>query len=427
MILPLMLAASKVPGIFSEKITRTVKSRRGIKDRWLKKASAIDKNIPTIWIHVSSVGEYLQIRPILDILEVESEKPIQVALTFFSPSGYEYYINSDKAVKNRLIRFTDYLPFDTIRNVRFCQEILNPALMIYVKYDLWPNLVVETSKKNIPQLLLSADLASSEKYLSGFKRFYYGRLYSMMTAIASVSSGDSGQFSYKDSAGPGIVRTGDIRFDQVVSRIENSKISLPQNLLLSNRKFLVAGSTWPEDEELVIDAYKRILSDFDGTGLIIAPHEIDEKRLSEVEKTLSRHGIGHIRLSSLGAESEVDDRVILADGLGYLAELYRVGTIAYVGGSWTTGVHNIMEPAVWGMPVFFGPRIENAWEASELIRIGAASVVKDAGNLADRIRLMLNDPVRLQQAGNAAESFIRENTGASAKCVNLIIELLSKA
>ena len=268
--LPLALSASKVIALFNKKVARTLKARRGIRERWHLMAAGLDRTIPLIWIHVSSVGEYLQIRPVLDILEETSENSYQVALTFYSPSGYEYYNNSERTGKNRLITFVEYLPFDTIRNVRFCQELLRPDLIVYVKYDLWPNLVVESTRKKIPQLILSANLDSRKNYLSGIKRIYYKKLYSMMTAIASISETDAELFRKHLADKVKIISTGDVRFDQVVSRIENSKLTPGKFFTSSENRFLIAGSTWSEDEQLVIPAYKKLSSVFDDIRLIIA-------------------------------------------------------------------------------------------------------------------------------------------------------------
>ncbi|MBN2072214.1 MAG: hypothetical protein JW814_12230 [Candidatus Krumholzibacteriota bacterium] len=418
--LPLALALSRPVALFNNKTARTIEARKGIKKRWLEKSAKVDRKRPLIWIHVSSVGEFLQIRPILDILESGPEPACQVALTFYSPSGYEYYNKSDRAAKNRSIIFTDYLPFDTLGNAMFCLDLLRPDLVIYVKYDLWPNLVAESSRRKIPQLLLSVDFASREKNLSGIRGMLYRGLFSMMKAITSVSSTDAVLLKARLGSDVKIVTTGDIRFDQVVSRIENSKVSLPEFLTVPRSRYIIAGSTWPKDEELVISAFSRLLDEFDDIRLIIAPHETDETRLKEVEETLERQAVSHQRLSGSIPDAEPLARAIIVDGLGFLAELYGAGVIAYVGGSWTTGVHNILEPAVWGLPVFFGPRIGNAWEAGRLIELGAAFIVTDTDDLSSRIASMLREPDRMEEAGKRAETYIRNNTGASSRCSELI-------
>ncbi|MBN2185557.1 MAG: hypothetical protein JW746_09530 [Candidatus Krumholzibacteriota bacterium] len=424
--LPLVLAVSKICAFFSKKISRTVKARKGIRERWGAAAAEIDRKIPLIWIHVSSVGEYLQVKPVLDILEETSERSCQVALTFYSPSGYEYFSNFEKKDKHRLITFVEYLPFDTIRNVRSCLELLRPDLIVYVRYDLWPNLVAGSARRKIPQLILSASLGSEGRDLPGIKRYYYKKLYSLMTAIASVSEDDAESFRRQLSDDVKIIATGDIRFDQVVTRLENSKISPGRIFHSMENRFLIAGSTWPGDERLVIPAFKKLLSDFSDIRLIIAPHEIDRRRLKEIEDTLDKYSVRHKRLSTISDDMETDADVIIADGLGYLAELYGAGTLAYVGGGWTTGVHNIMEPAVWGIPVFFGPRCNNAWEAARLIELGAASTVKDAADLVDRAGFFLGDPDAIREAGRKAESFIKNNTGASKACAMLIMESIRR-
>ncbi len=424
--LPVALAASKVLALFDRKISRTIKARKGIIKRWHLAAEAIDRETPLIWVHVSSVGEYLQIKPVLDILGETGDDSFQVALTFYSPSGYEFFEKHDGAEKGRLIRFVEYLPFDSIDNVRSCLDILRPGLIVFVRYDLWPNLVSESAKKKIPQITVSASVGSGRKRFYGIKRRFYMRLYSMMTAIASVTEAEADSLKIRLGDRMKIVATGDIRFDQVVSRIEDPRVPAERFHHFGGRRVLVAGSTWPKDEKIVIHAFKRLLTVFSDIILIIAPHETDEARLKEVEDILERESITCKRLSEIWEGKPADTDAVIADGLGYLAELYGAGTVAYVGGGWTTGVHNIMEPSVWGVPVFFGPRCDNAWESEQLIGLGSAWTVKDAADLAGRIEVLLSDADAAEKAGARAASFIRDNTGASKRCARLIKETIRR-
>ncbi len=424
LLLPVASAAFRIAAHFDAKIARTLNARKGLKERWLSKSAELDKSRPVVWFHVSSVGEFLQARPVMDILSKKIGPSLQIALTFYSPSGFEYYENSDRMGKTPSIRFVDYLPFDTLSNARFCLGCLNPDLVVYVKYDLWPNLVAESSKRNIRQLLLSGTLVDRKRHMSGITGNFYKNLYSMISVIASVSDMDSGLFKQYLHPGVRVVTTGDIRFDQVCIRIDNATVSIPEEILSCEKRFIIAGSSWPKDEALIIKGFRKLLGRFDDTGLIIAPHEPEPVRIEEIEQSLEKEGLSSVRLSLLESSRGIDTDVIIADGLGYLAELYKAGTIAYVGGSWTTGVHNVMEPAVCGLPVFFGPKIGNAWEAERLIELGAAEIVRNADEFAARAGRLLADQDLLERTGRSASSFIRNHTGASMVCTGLIEELL---
>jgi 3-deoxy-D-manno-octulosonic-acid transferase len=182
---------------------------------------------------------------------------------------------------------------------------------------------------------------------------------------------------------------------------------------------IIAGSTWPRDEAVVIPGFAGILAERPGTALIIAPHEPTSRRIEEIEDALTSTGLRSERLSNLSSwDSQIP--VVVADGIGYLAELYRAGDIAYVGGSWTTGVHNVMEPAVLGLPVFFGPRIDNSWDAGMLVRLGAGLVVNNPGEFAGEAVKLLADRKMLESLGREGAGFIRESCGAASRCMKLI-------
>jgi 3-deoxy-D-manno-octulosonic-acid transferase len=250
-------------------------------------------------------------------------------------------------------------------------------------------------------------------------RRFYGSLYSTLDAIAAISDEDAQRFSSRLAGGTEIVTAGDTRFDQVCHRVDTSEVEIPRAVMDDPRPLIIAGSTWPRDEEIVIPGFALLRAAEPGAAMIIAPHEPVPERLADIERSLDAEGLGHVRLSSIG-EWDADTPVVLADGVGYLAELYRAGDMAYVGGSWTTGVHNVMEPAVLGLPVFFGPRIDNSWEAGMLVRLGSAMVVESPEEFSDGTASLLRDRARLDSLGASAAEFIRESRGAASRCVELI-------
>lgn len=418
-LLPAASVWARISARFNQKIAEGIEGRKDLRERWIKNVGTLDPGKKTIWFHVSSVGEFLQARPVMDLLAERHGDSVQIALTFFSPSGMNYFDMHDRSAKNPALLFVDYLPLDTVSNVHFCLDTLKPDMIVYVKFDLWPNLILEAGRSGIPQLLISGTLSPSSKRLSGPAKRFYGSLYSTLAAIAAISDEDAERFSRYLGSDTEIVTAGDTRFDQVCQRIDTSTVKISDAVLDDGRDLVIAGSSWPKDEAIVIPGFARILADRPGTAMIIAPHEPTDERLAVIERSLEANGLRSIRLSALTAW-DIDTPVIVADGVGYLAELYRAGDIAYVGGSWTTGVHNVMEPAVLGLPVFFGPKIDNSWEAGMLVRLGAGSIVLTPEDFGRETCTLLGDRALLESLGEKASGFIRGSCGAAPRCLDLI-------
>ena len=450
LMLPVARAAARVASFYNEKIAEGLEGRKGIAERWRRKAAALNREKRLIWFHVSSVGEFEQAKPVMNLLAERLGEDTQIALTFYSPSGMNYYEKFDRSRRIDAVRFVEYLPVDTRANAKFCMDTLRPDAIIYVKFDLWPNLILEASRRGIPQMLVSGTLSPGSRRLSRLARGFYADVYSRLDAIAAISDEDADRFrrglkavrrakqqEHEDDGAehtpggepgiPKIITAGDTRFDQVCSRIDSSRVKLPGALTRSSRRFLIGGSTWPKDEEVVIPGFARLMGRFPDAGLIVAPHEPTPQRLEEIDAQLRRDGIAYTLLSEIGDEGSIETPAIVADGIGYLAELYRSGYLAYVGGSFTTGVHNVMEPAVLGLPVFFGPRIDNSYEAGKLVELGAGKIVRDAGEFAAEAAALLADENIRRERGGTGAGFIRNHCGAAIHCVDLIEQRLRKS
>ena len=248
-----------------------------------------------------------------------------------------------------------------------------------------------------------------------------------MDANAPLSAEDAARFRTLSRGAVEIVEAGDTRFDQVCRRIDASDAKLPPGAIAAaGRTWIVAGSTWPRDEEIVIPGFAALKRAHPDAGLIIVPHEPTRERLDAIRETLGKAGLPFRMLSSLKDEAGLVEPVVVADGVGYLAELYRAGALAYVGGSFTTGVHNVMEPAVLKLPVFFGPRIDNSFEARELVRLEAAAILSTADDFARECNALLSDRKQLEEKGASAAQFIRNHCGAALRCVHLIEKYLDR-
>jgi len=423
-LLPAAALAARAAAAWNGKIAEGLAGRRGLRERWLAGASRLERRSPLAWFHVSSVGEFEQAKPVMSLL---AERPggIEIALTFFSPSGMSYYERFDRSKRIEAISFVEYLPVDTPGNARFCLDALRPDLLVYVKFDIWPNLVLEAAKRGVPQALVAGTLSPGSLRLSRIARGFYGGLYSRLGAIAAISEEDAERFRRGVRGGVDITVAGDTRFDQVCRRIDASTAKLPGAVAAAGRAWIIAGSTWPKDEALVVSGFRALRKERRGTGLILVPHEPSVERLAEIRRTLASAGLPFRPLSSLGDDPPGEDEVVVADGVGYLAELYRAGRIAYVGGSFTTGVHNVMEPAVLSLPVLFGPRIDNSYEARRLVDLGAAKIVRTGADFAREALALLADPDLLARTGETGSRFIRKHCGAAPRCVDLLETLLA--
>jgi 3-deoxy-D-manno-octulosonic-acid transferase len=425
-LLPAAALAARAAAPFNAKIAEGLAGRRGFEGRWREKAAALERRGRLIWFHVSSVGEFEQAKPVIDLLARKMGTSLDIALTFFSPSGMSYFERFDRSRKIDAIRFVEYLPVDTPRNMRICLDALAPDMIVYVKFDIWPNLVVEAARRGIPQVLVSGTLSPGSGRLSPPVRGYYGDLYSMLAAIAAISAEDAGRFRSLTGETVEIVEAGDTRFDQVCRRIDTSSVTLPGCIAAAGRTWIIAGSTWPRDERVVIPGFAALGPAHPEAGLIVVPHEPTRGRLAEIRGALDRACLPFRLLSVLKDEPTLAEPVVVADGVGYLAELYRTGAMAYVGGSFTTGVHNVMEPAVLSLPVFFGPKIGNSFEARELVRVGAGTIVRTADDFARECGALLSDGERLVKKGETAARFIRNHCGAALRCVDLIEKHLER-
>lgn len=422
LLMPVANGAARVLAPFNEKIREGLDGRKGLKERWAEKASSLDRGKRLVWFHVSSVGEFEQAKPVMSLLAERGGDTVEIALTFYSPSGMNYYERFDRSKRIGAVRFIDYLPVDTPGNMRFCLDTLEPSGIVYVKFDLWPNLIAEAARRNVPQVLVSGTLSPGSKRLTGVARGFYAEVYSKLAAIAAISDEDGERFrhGFDEGTGPEIITAGDTRFDQVCRRIDTSTVTLPDVLLRDTRRFIIGGSTWPKDEDVVIPAFSRLLADHSDIGLVLAPHEPTPARLAEIDAALDSAGLTRTLLSETDRLDSIETPVIVADGIGYLAELYRAGYMAYVGGSFTTGVHNVMEPAVLGLPVFFGPRIDNSYEARKLVELGSASVVNDADDFERGARALIDNTASRERLGRTGGDFIRNHCGAAVRCIDLI-------
>ena len=415
-VVPVASSALPLATPFSAKLRSALAGRRGLPERL---AAAADQLQNCIWIHATSVGEYEQARPVISALrEQYGDNAPPVAVTHFSPSGFEYARQRPSA------DFHDYLPFDRLSAMRKLMRLWNPRLLIFVKFDFWPNQIRAAHEHGVPMLLLAGSLQPCSLRLRPVARPFWRHLFDRFDHLGVCSEEDRDRFVRQLRVRCPVTVTGDTRAEQVILRYEASAggevASCLQHL---GGSLLVLGSSWPPDEALWLQVLPDLLDRFGDLYCVLAPHEPRPERLADLERDLTRRGIATVRLSRLLATEQgvpADFRCILVDSVGVLAEIYRAGNLAYVGGSFTTGVHNTMEPAVASQPVLFGPVIQNAEEAGVLVRLGAGFVLRTPQEALARATTLLADRSRLESLGQMARQVVLSQRGATEKSLALM-------
>ncbi len=404
---PTMFVGFHCAGCCNPKIREGIEGRKRIFSELadqLQRARDLEK---TAWFHFTSVGEFEQSKPLIEAIYAE----IRIVLTFFSPSvapNAKSYPYADAAV---------YLPLDTPRNAERLMRLIEPALIVFSKFDIWPNLVWKASNHEIPIIVVAGTLHAESKRLSGFARPFFRSVHRHIGVHCAISEADAVRFQKLCSSEHEIVVTGDTRYEQVYRRavsVEPDAEFFPGQGSLK-RPILIAGSTYTEDERVLLPAYQLLRRNTPDNHphLILVPHEPTPERIKEIGGHLARGRLEYLCFSELTPDADLSAvDVLIVDTVGLLAKLYRLADIAFVGGSFRGSVHNVMEPAAMAKPVILGPTIQNAHEASLLVDRGGAKLVRTAQELADAITVWLDDAEARTTAGDIGKQLIEENLGA---------------
>ncbi len=377
-------------------------------------------NSKLIWVHCSSLGEFEQGRPVLEALKKQIPNP-KFLLTFFSPSGYE--IRKDYKAADWVF----YLPLDARSNAKKFFDIVNPSLVVFVKYDYWYYYLAECKKRKIPLLMISAIFRNEQPFFR-----WYGSLHrKMLNCFTHFFVQDNESLQLLQSINiNNVTVSGDTRFDRVSEIAENFKPIAIVEKFCGHFPILVAGSTWREDEEML----QKAISEKMNPGapylkLIIAPHEVNEKHLADIKKIYpgalwfsnyddSTPIKNEFAWSMLGKASHV----LIIDNIGILSRLYRYATITYIGGGFDKGIHNTLEAAVYGKPVVFGPNYQKFREAAGLIESGGGISVASGDQLSTVVKKLLDDQEELKLRSKNSFEFVRQNKGATEKIIHYIEE-----
>jgi len=405
---PLLPAAAP----FSAKLRRGLDGRRGMRARVDAAAPGLQG---CVWFHATSVGEYEQALPIVRRLREVDTGP--VAVTHFSPSGRDY------AREHPCADHHDYLPLDRPADVAAVMAAWRPRALVFVKYDCWPALVRAADEAAVPVLLLSGALPTRSVRHHGPLRPFFRAVFDRFAQLGVGSEADRRRFVSGLGVSAPVTVSGDTRAEQVLARFEASRDDgLAASLRGWGERRLILGSTWPRDEALWWPVLPRLLRDDPGLNVVIVPHEPEPGRLAAIERACAERDLGVQRLSDRDAArpGAGDARCLLVDRVGVLAALYRAGDLAYVGGSFTTGVHSTLEPAAASLPVLFGPRIDNAEEALAMAARDAGFVLRRPAEALARAQALLTDETARRAAGAAARAVVEAQEGAAARSVELL-------
>lgn len=380
---------------------------KGRKHQFRKLHSVFHKNDrPVVWMHCSSLGEFEQGKPLLESIKQQYPHYF-ILVTFFSPSGYE--IRKNDPVADHIC----YLPMDRPYTAQKFLNIVQPALVLFVKYEYWFYYLNEIKERNIPLLLISGVFREDQPFFKWYGTFYKKMLQCFTHLFVQNDSSflllKQIETEHKASI------SGDTRFDRVIQIAAGfSSFELIEQFC-HQHPVIIAGSTWTEDDE----ALDHFVNHHPDIRFVIAPHDIDEDRLKECEKLYTHT----IRYSMLKETKQVPENVhvLIMDNMGMLSSIYRYATIAYIGGGFgDDGIHNALEAAVFYKPIVFGPVYEKYTEAIELIEREGAFSIDDALELEEQLSILLKDPNLLKQTGQASGDYVQQKSGACNKIMDYI-------
>lgn len=360
----------------------------------------VDPEARYIWFHAASLGEFEQGRPLIEHLR-ETHPEYKILLTFFSPSGYEVRKNYEGA------DIICYLPLDTIRNARRFLRAVKPVMAFFIKYEFWYNYLHILQHRGVPTYSVSSIFRPDQIFFQWYGR-QYGRVLKCFTHFFVQNMESKALLAKLGITDVDVV--GDTRFDRVLQIKEASKqLPIVEQFTAHAQKVFVAGSSWLPDEEIFIK-YFDIHKDW---KLIIAPHVISDEHLSQIFELLKGRRV--VRYTEATEENVKDAEVLIIDCFGLLSSIYHYGTVSYVGGGFGVGIHNVLEAAVWDIPVVFGPNNKHFQEAQGLMLVQGGFEISDYQSFRDLMMRFETDASFLQNAGENAGAFVKSRAGATAK------------
>lgn len=392
----LLVTVIRISAFWNEKSANWIEGRK----KWKQKIDAIsEKQSRRIWFHVSSLGEFEQARPVIERIK-QRDPSIHIILSFFSPSGYEIR-------KNYPFADVYYLPADLPGNAKYWVEKIKPDLAVFVKYDFWPGYLRALVRNKIPFVVISAHFKPG--LLSSWSLPLTKSLLKKANKI--FLQNDEFKKQLMEIGFHNLQVAGDTRIDRTLILPEEAKQKIPDALRNFGIFDIIAGSTWEADERILIPVIQRF-----NLKAILAPHDVREKNIERLMASLPKSATRLSRVTT----SKADCKVIVIDNIGLLAYVYSLGKIAYIGGGFGSGIHNVLEPAAHGVPVLFGPKYSSFPEAEALISLNAAKSVTTQKDLETAIQFFSME--NGNEAGKSARLFLEKNEGATEIVSSYILE-----
>ena len=385
----------KLLALFNPKMKLFVDGRKGVFEKIREKINPTDK---TIWFHAASLGEYEQGLPVIEQIKIKYPEH-KIVVTFFSPSGYEVRKN------NTVANLTIYLPLDTKHNAQLFVELVHPEMVFFIKYEFWPNYLNELKKRIIKTYLISGIFRDNQAFFKGYGGFYRNAL---NTFDYFFVQNENSKKLLQSIGFTNVKISGDTRFDRVVSILErdNSLDFIEQ--FKDKKTAIVIGSSWPKDESVLVDYINSASADL---KFIIAPHNIHKSEIVNLQSLITKKTI---LFSEKENQNLNEFQVFIIDTIGILTKIYSYADIAYVGGGFgNPGVHNILEPATFGVPIVIGPNYSHFAEATALVHQGGCVSISNLKELQDTLdNLISNEDIR-HEKGHICETFVQMNKGAT--------------
>ncbi len=380
---------------FNEKARLWANGRKSWKKHLAQK---IDNSQSYIWFHCASLGEFEQGRPVIE--EIKKQFPeYKILLTFFSPSGYEIRKNYE------LADVVAYLPSDTKNNAKAFFDIVRPEKIFFVKYEFWYFYISECQKRRIPLYVISAIFRKKQIF---FKSTEWGKWYRKILSSVThffVQNETSAELLTSVNISNYTI-AGDTRFDRVASIAKGSKEIPIVEKFKGKSSLVIAGSTWKPDEEILVEFINQNRE----TKFIIAPHEVSQTNINRLLQLLKTRAVLFSKIENIEIENY---QVLIIDSIGILSSLYRYGNIAYIGGGFGVGIHNILEAATFGLPVIFGPNYKKFKEAVDLTEQGGAFSISEKKDLNHTLSALLNETDTLKKASETSKNYVEKNVGAT--------------
>ncbi len=400
------------------KLLNALRARRGLLERYEAWASSErDASRPLLWVHAPSVGEGLQAIPVIQRFR-RMAPDVQLAYTFFSPSAERFASTTGAS-------FADYLPFDGAPEMNRALDALGPTAIVFSKLDVWPMLATAASDRGVKLGLVSATVPEFSRRRSRLALLALRDAYAALDSVGAISPSDAERLLAMGVRGDRITITGDTRYDQVWGRATapNVKRDALLERYSDERLTLVAGSTWPSDEQRLLKAWNRVKSELGAVRLMIAPHELSISHLAAIERWASESGLTLSRTSDM-RDSRSD--VVLVDQYGILGDLYALADAAYVGGGFhDAGLHSLLEPAAFGAPVLFGPMHTDNRDAKLLVAGGGGMRCPGTGDIAARLLAWFTNARVRDRAGQSARRVVEAGLGGADRSAELVNTLMA--